>query len=136
LTVFVDTGYFIAVNLPRDALHRRAVAWIAAIREPLVVTEYVLWETINGLSKPNLRERAHEILEHIETTPNWEIVEASPGLFQDGLTLHRNRPDKAWSLTDCISFIVMEQRQITRALTPDRHFEQAGFDALLLSDPE
>jgi uncharacterized protein len=136
LTVFVDTGFLMALNEPRDQWNRRAAAWGIALSERFVVTEYVLWETINGLSKPEYRQRAHNTLNYIATTPSWETVPASQGLYEQGIDLHASRPDKAWSLTDCISFIVMEQRQITRALTPDRHFEQAGFDALLLRDPE
>ena len=60
---------------------------------------------------------------------------ASPRLFAAGLDLYRNRPDKAWSLTDCISFVVMRERSITEALAYDRHFEQAGFRALLREEP-
>lgn len=51
--------------------------------------------------------------------------------FDAGVELYRARPDKDWSLTDCISFVVMRERGITEALTGDRHFEQAGFKALL-----
>jgi predicted nucleic acid-binding protein len=47
------------------------------------------------------------------------------------LDLYASRFDKAWSLTDCISFVVMEQQGIREALTGDHHFEQAGFVALL-----
>jgi hypothetical protein len=75
------------------------------------------------------------MLNYASTMPRWETIPASQELFAKGIELHANRPDKAWSLTDCISFIVMEHRQFTRALTPDRHFEQAGFEALLLRDP-
>ena len=52
-------------------------------------------------------------------------------VFEAGLELYLNRPDKDWSLTDCISFVVMEQEGLTEALTGDLHFEQAGFVALL-----
>jgi predicted nucleic acid-binding protein len=45
--------------------------------------------------------------------------------------LYHLRPDKQWSLTDCISFLVMSEEGITEALTADHHFEQAGFVALL-----
>ena len=50
---------------------------------------------------------------------------------QEAIELYNNRPDKSWSLTDCTSFILMRSRGITQALTADRHFEQAGFTALL-----
>ena len=52
-------------------------------------------------------------------------------LFSGGFELYGSRPDKGWSLTDCISFIVMKEQEINRALTADLHFVQAGFRALL-----
>ena len=58
-----------------------------------------------------------------------------PALWEGGWELYRNRPDKAWSLTDCISFLVMQQGGLTDALTADEHFRQAGFRAVLLEDP-
>jgi predicted nucleic acid-binding protein len=64
-----------------------------------------------------------------------DLVPASPPLFEAGLQLHAGRTDKEWSLTDCISFVVMQRRGISRALTPDRHFEQASFEALMRRDP-
>ena len=51
--------------------------------------------------------------------------------FARGFDLYARRPDKSWSLTDCISFVVMTDRGLTEALTGDHHFEQAGFRALL-----
>jgi predicted nucleic acid-binding protein len=59
------------------------------------------------------------------------VVAASNSNFQLGSDLYNNRPDKAWSLTDCISFVVMQEHGISEALTGDHHFEQAGFVALL-----
>lgn len=61
----------------------------------------------------------------------FQILPASSELLQRGLALYQARPDKEWQLSDCISFIVMEQEGLTEALTGDRHFEQAGFQALL-----
>jgi uncharacterized protein len=63
--------------------------------------------------------------------PNVLIVPPGIDLFEEGLALYQRRPDKDWSLTDCISFVVMERQQIRHALTGDHHFEQAGFVALL-----
>jgi predicted nucleic acid-binding protein len=59
------------------------------------------------------------------------IVASSRELFRRGFDLYADRPDKEWSLTDCISFVVMTDRRITDALTGDHHFEQAGFVAIL-----
>lgn len=59
------------------------------------------------------------------------IVAASPELMHRGIELYEARSDKDWSLTDCTSFIVMQDRGLTDALTGDHHFEQAGFRPLL-----
>jgi predicted nucleic acid-binding protein len=59
------------------------------------------------------------------------VVPQTPELFRDALALYGDRVDQSWSLTDCASFLIMEQRQITEALTHDRHFEQRGYSALL-----
>ena len=60
-----------------------------------------------------------------------EIVPATSRDFQRGLELFAARQDKRWSLTDCISFVVMQDCGLTEMLTADRHFEQAGFSILL-----
>jgi len=133
--ILVDTGYFLALAQPRDALHGQATAWARAVSEPLLVTEYVLWETVNGLSKPVDRPKAHGLISHLYSSGTYDLVVATPELFEAGLRLHAERSDKEWSLTDCISFLVMQDRGITRALTYDHHFEQAGFEALLRRDP-
>jgi predicted nucleic acid-binding protein len=101
----------------------------------LLVTEYVLWETVNALSKAPDRAKAHVLLEHVRTSGNYDSIAASPDLFEAGLRFHAERPDKDWSLTDCISFLVMQERNLTRALAYDHNFEQAGFEALLRRDP-
>jgi len=133
--IFVDTGFLIALLSPRDSLHARAHAWVAVVSEPLLVTEYVLWELINGLSMPADRPKVHAAVDQIRAASDWEIVVASGELFEQGLRRHRERQDKAWSLTDCISFQVMQARDVRRALSYDHHFEQAGFEALLLKEP-
>jgi hypothetical protein len=133
--IFVDTGFLLALCQPGDALHARAKAWLAAIKDPLLITEYVVWEMVNGLSKPIDRPRAHLLVAHIRKSPQWRSIAASQRLFEAGLKRHRERSDKSWSLTDCISFVCMEQQGVRTALTPDRHFEQAGFEALMRRDP-
>jgi hypothetical protein len=72
------------------------------------------------------------LVETLRADPACTIVPPSPELFNAGLSLYAERSDKGWTLTDCISFVVMQQYGITEALTGDRHFEQAGFTPLLL----
>jgi predicted nucleic acid-binding protein len=133
--IFVDTGYFIAILNPRDQLHARAVAWSLALHERLLVSEYVVWETINYFSMPIDRPKVHAWVDHIRSEAGCEWIDAAPVLLNAALDMHRRRPDKQWSLTDCASFVIMRERSISAALAWDQHFEQAGYQALLRRDP-
>lgn len=57
--IFVDTCFLLAILSPRDTRHSRAQAWAEMITEPLLITEYVVWELVNGLSMPAGRPKAH-----------------------------------------------------------------------------
>jgi len=133
--IFADTGYFIAQIQTRDELHERAVRWSQHANEPLLTTEYVLVEVADALSAPLNRARLHTFLAFLRRSSKCAIIPASPQLFEAGLQLHAARPDKEWSLTDCISFVVMRERGVSRALAYDHHFEQAGFEPLLRREP-
>ena len=133
--ILADTGYFIALAKSNDSLHSRAVAWSAYVNEPVLVTEYVLWETVNYLSLPQDRSKVRPLVEQVLNEAPFEYVPASDALLEAGLRLHAGRPDKEWSLTDCISFHLMAERGLTQALAYDIHFEQAGYQALLRAAP-
>jgi len=123
--------------LKRDQ-HRPAALrwkkWIEAQDAWLITTELVLWEVLNGLAKPPLRAGAAAIYRSCHEGPNAEVVSFDVERMRAALDTYQEHKDKAWSLTDCYSFLVMQERGITHALTPDHHFEQAGFRALLLED--
>jgi uncharacterized protein len=133
--IFVDSGYLFALLSSRDGLHVRSQAWSRTLTEQLLTTEYVLWEVMNQFSGRASRSKAHEAIEDVRNAAEWEVIASSPALFQAGLAFYRQHVDKDWSLTDCVSFLVMRDRGILRALTHDHHFEQAGFEALLRRDP-
>lgn len=100
-------------------------------RTRLVTTEFVIIEVADALSSPVLRAQTVAYIEAMERFPLLTIVPSSPELLAAGWALYRQRPDKEWGLTDCISFAVMTERQLTDAFTSDHHFEQAGFRKLL-----
>jgi predicted nucleic acid-binding protein len=132
--VFADTVYWVAITNPRDALHIAAIKMGSQLGEHRFVTsEMVLVEVLNALSGDgdHLRCAAADLAQEIIDDPTIELVPQTAQLFRTALALYRDRPDKTWSLTDCASFLIMEQRQITEALTHDRHFEQRGYSALL-----
>ena len=133
-SLFLDTSYVIALAVERDTHHSRAVQLADRVEEEntrIVTTRPVVLEIGNYLSKPNRRSQVISYVETLEQEPAVEIVPLTKDLFQRGFELYRQRPDKTWGLTDCISFIVMRDRGIQEALTTDRDFKQAGFNALL-----
>ena len=129
--VFADTFYFLALLNRRDPAHARAVAVSRTRDLALVTTEFVLLELADALCQPHQRDEVLAIGTLMETDPACRLIRASTELLARGKKLWRERPDKEWQLTDCISFVVMEDEGFREALTGDRHFEQAGFKALL-----
>ena len=134
IEVFLDTSFAIALSSVTDRNHVRAVKLANQIetdRTRLVTTQAILLEIGNSLSKQRYRAAAIELLESLETDPNVEVVLLTDNLYKLAFNLFKQREDKEWGLVDCISFIVMQNRGITDALTTDTHFQQAGFQALL-----
>lgn len=132
--IFADTAYWVALTNPRDALHRQAIKIPESLGEYRVITsEMVLVELLNVVSGhgSHLRRSATGLVQRIIDDPYIELVPQTTPLFQDALALYRDRSDKAWSLTDCASFLIMDERAITEALTHDQHYVQNGYHALL-----
>lgn len=133
--IFVDTGYFLGVLSPDDALAHRVAQWEEQLREPLLTTEWVLIEVADALGSPRSRSIVRPFFNSLRRDNMIEIVPASSQLFEAGLQFYDARSDKEWSLTDCISFVLMPERGISRALAFDHHFEQAEFEALVRREP-
>ena len=129
--VFADTFYFFAILNPKDDAHQKALEFATRHEEPIVTTAWVLTELADGLAVTAHRGAFSRLVARLRADPDNEIVPPTEDLMARGIELYDARPDKQWSLTDCISFLVMQDRQITQSLTGDRHFEQAGFTALL-----
>jgi hypothetical protein len=137
-TYFADTSYWMALSRKRDQYNRHAAAWnqfVIRTRSTIVTTEAVLWEWLNAFSDASTRAVAAEGYRRAHADARIEVIPFQPELIDSAVELYRTRPDKSWSLTDCLSLVVMERRQLTEALTTDRHFEQAGMKAMMLQQP-
>lgn len=137
-TLFVDTSFWIGLLRERDQHGASALRWKAWTDEretPLLTTEGVLWELLNALARPETRGAAAAVYRQCHNGDRIELLAMRPSLLRRAFRLFESRTDKGWSLTDCVSFIVMAQRGITRALTTDHHYQQAGFRALMLEEP-
>ncbi|MEK7795149.1 MAG: PIN domain-containing protein, partial [Candidatus Hydrogenedentota bacterium] len=87
----------------------------------------IITEASSSMSRPPFRRKWINFYNELLTNKRFEVVPPSVDLYVEGMTLYQDYHDKSWSLTDCISFVVMRDRGIAHALTADRHFEQAGF---------
>jgi uncharacterized protein len=138
VTYFADTSFWIAISSKRDQYHSRAVAWhqsLVRTGSRIVTTEAVIWEWLNALSDATTRAIAAEGYRRVHADRRIDVVPFQPDLSVAAVELYRRRADKNWSLTDCLSFIIMEGHTLTDALTTDRHFEQAGLRASMLDQP-
>lgn len=129
--VFADTSYYIALLHIGDEYHAQARSYTEGFDGRMVTTAWIITETGNALAKGANRRSFVTLLADLENDDRVQIVAPTQSLFQKGLDLYRSRMDKDWSLTDCTSFVVMQETGLTQALTADRHFEQAGFSVLL-----
>lgn len=132
--VFADTAYWIALTNPLDQHHEAAVQASTSIgRARLLTTDTVLIEYLNAFADRGrtLRQAAVAAVETIVANPSVRVLAQNRGTFRKGFTLYKARPDKGYSLTDCISMTVMKARRISGVLTTDRHFEQERFILLM-----
>ena len=129
--VFADTSFYIALIHAKDAHHGPALQWSAEYDGITFTTEYVLIETANYFCQSDRKPAFTTLMDMLAADEDSFTIPSSPDLFNAGVALYRKRPDKNWSLTDCISFVVMQEHDIADALTCDRHFGQAGFGVLL-----
>lgn len=127
---FCDTFALIAWVNVRDAAHPAVVDFFTRTQARYLLTEWIVVKMLDALSRPRFRQSASSLTMQLRRDPQFEIVSYAPQVFRAGFDLYLNRPDKDWSLTDCISFAVMTQPGLTDALTADIHFEQAGFRAV------
>ncbi|MBM4037393.1 MAG: type II toxin-antitoxin system VapC family toxin [Planctomycetes bacterium] len=129
--VFADTSYYLALVNADDEFHALATDITPELDGPMVTTAWVLTEVGNTLRRGHDRALAVRLIRKCQTDPRVTVVPPSKELFDSGFEMFARRADKEWSLTDCISFVVMRERGIHDALSTDRHFEQAGFTILL-----
>jgi len=128
---FADTFYFLAVLNRHDPAHQKSLEFYGDDSLNFITTEWVLTEVGDATAAPPARQKFRELMGVLTDDDQVKIVTASHELFERGSALYFQRPDKKWSLTDCISFVVMSDEGLRDALTGDRHFEQAGFNVLL-----
>lgn len=132
--VFVDTGYFIALAHKKDTHHQKAKKWAKKIDDENITCHTstpIVFEIADGFSRLARRDIGIDLLDNMLDSDNFIIYPFNETIFEKALVLYKSRKDKEWSLTDCYSFELMNELNLSEALTADKHFEQYGFKILL-----
>jgi len=133
--VFLGTSYIVALENRDDAVHERAKATDRQLMSAgctAVLHWGILLEIGDGYARIDRRPKGLQLIDKFLHEAGYVVQPVTQSLMEEALSLYRARDDKAWGLTDCLSFALMQQEGITEALTADAHFRQAGFKALLL----
>lgn len=134
--IFADTSGLAYLLDPTQANHPIATTIYRRTRQQghrFITTNYIITELVALLTSPFPMPRPNviKLVGNMKSSPYIEIIHIDPDMDEQAWLLLTKRPDKNWSLVDCSSFVVMQQRSIQEALTTDHHFEQAGFTNLL-----
>ena len=132
--LFLDTGFVVARFYRRDQYHQSARALAKRCDEcnELWTTEAILLEIGAAFREPRQRKVVGRLWDQFHSDPRCRLVPISGSLLNRAMEFFRNRPDKDWSLADCVSFVVMSDEHLTESLSCDYHLVQAGFRALML----
>lgn len=128
--IFLDTSYLLALELINDQNHQAAQAhWqqIITTSPASVITSYVFDEVVTYFNSRNHHGKAVQVGNRLLLSPSVQFIHIDEVLFYLGWAYFQQHQDKRYSLTDSISFVVMQQQGIQIAYTFDQHFVQAGF---------
>jgi predicted nucleic acid-binding protein len=132
MPVFADTSFWVAVINPTDQLHAKASkARRRLAGSRFITSELVLVEVLNYFASLRSRSLAAATVRDVVEDQNIEILSHTRDSLLNGLAFYEARPDKGYSLTDCVSMLAMRELGISEVLTHDHHFEQEGFTVLL-----
>ena len=131
--IFLDTSFVVAIINNDDQFHKAALDLEKNLKTSATVwiTEAILIEIGNTFSKSN-KNQVSDFIQYCYNSPQIHVVNTDEGLLREALLIFKYT-DKDWSLTDCISFVVMKREGIDIAYSSDHHFEQAGFHYILKS---
>lgn len=131
---FIDSSGFFALLCTDDARHKAAQVWLDDIRSrsgSAVTTDYILDETATLLKARGGGHRLAEFFQFVNSSHAIRIEWMHPARFTKATEFLLRHADHGYSFTDCVSFVVMRELRLTDALTTDKHFDEAGFKALL-----
>lgn len=131
-SVFADASFYIGLLNRADQYHELATKASERLSAYQIYTsEMVLTEVLNGLSKfgPWVKTAAASYVQEMQDKVY--VVDQTHDLFEQALKVYRQYRDKSWGLTDCSSFVIMQELGISDVVTTDVHFAQMGHRNLM-----
>jgi len=132
--IFVDTSAWYALEVEDDENHASARALREELRKgrygALLTSDYVLDEAVTLLRMRKGAEPSFRFAHKVFRSKSVSVVWIDRPIFEAALKLLGERQDKRWSLTDCTSFVIMDQLRVKQAFAFDENFRQAGFTRL------
>jgi predicted nucleic acid-binding protein len=132
--IFIDTSYFIALANIKDLYHNLAKEWARRIKKDKIVCHTsipIVFEIADGFSRLTRRKTGQSLIYNILNSKNYIVHPFNEYIYLNVIKIYFSRNDKEWGLTDCYSFQLMKEQNISKVLTADKHFKQFGMEILL-----
>jgi predicted nucleic acid-binding protein len=129
-SLFLDANFVIALEISDDQHHYEAAQYWKTLIEisfSLVTTSYIVDEIVTFLNRRRQHDKAVKVGNNLLNASHIQLIHIDEPLFYEGWQYFEHHSDKTYSLTDCVSFVLMKKLGIVEALTFDKHFTQAGF---------
>ena len=128
--IFIDTSFVIALIDVNNSYHQKAIEFAVKFKEYyFITTDATLFEITKHLSH-QYKLKAIRFIEKAINLKTVYIVQSTPELFEKSFTMYKDNKDTKWSLGHCFSFVVMRDKGISKVLTFDEYFTEAGFYVL------
>jgi len=126
--IFVDTSFWIALEVARDDHHDDAAALLRSHGDqPLTTTNHVRGETWTFLRRRAGHRAAVHFLDVLDRSTRLEVLQVDDDLDREALRWLRLHDEREYSFVDATSFAVMRRRRAREALAFDGDFAAAGF---------
>jgi uncharacterized protein len=128
--LFIDTGFLLALEISDDQHHLAATqCWrtLSKTSTRFVTTSFVFAETVTSFNSKRYHHKAVEVGNRLLNSSSVQLIQVEQELFREAWLFFQKHSDKTYSLTDCVSFMVMKRLKIQTALTFDHHFVQAKY---------
>ena len=132
--IFIDTGAWYALADSQERHHGHAVAMFGRLTNGehgrMLTSDYILDETYTLLRMRLGIEPVKRLRGLLRQSSSVQVVRVSDNDFERSVDLMLAHEDKRWSLTDCTSFVLMQELEVADAFTFDHNFAEAGFRVL------